>query len=60
MLTDGKGLFRKPSRMVDDKQAKESIMRMATLEFEYLMPGHGSRVEGNASERLKTFLKDQL
>jgi glyoxylase-like metal-dependent hydrolase (beta-lactamase superfamily II) len=60
LLTNGKRLFKKPSRMINDEQAKESIRRMATLEFECLMPGHGAPVEGNASEKLKNFVEKEL
>lgn len=35
---------------MNDEQAKEGIRRMATLEFEYLVPDHGAPVEGNASK----------
>jgi glyoxylase-like metal-dependent hydrolase (beta-lactamase superfamily II) len=60
LLTDRKKLFQKPSRMMNGEQAKESIRRMATLEFEYLMPGHGAPVEGNASEKLRDFVGGEL
>lgn len=60
LLTNGKRLFQKPSRMLNDEQGKTSIRRMATLEFEYLMPGHGAPVEGNASEKLKDFVDREL
>jgi len=60
LLTHEKRLFQKPSRMMNDEQAKESIRRMATLEFEYLMPGHGAPVEGNASKKLKDFVDREL
>ena len=60
LLTNGKRLFQKPSRMISDEQAKESIRRMATLDFEYLMPGHGAPVEGNASKKLKDFVDREL
>jgi hypothetical protein len=33
---------------------------MATLEFDYLMPGHGAPVEGNASKKLKDFVDKEL
>jgi glyoxylase-like metal-dependent hydrolase (beta-lactamase superfamily II) len=59
LLTDGKGLFQEP-RMVNEELGKESIRRMATLEFEYLMPGHGAPVEGNASKKLKDFVDREL
>jgi glyoxylase-like metal-dependent hydrolase (beta-lactamase superfamily II) len=60
LLTNGKRLFQKPSRMMNAEQGKESIRRMATLEFEYLVPGHGAPVEGNASEKLKNFVDGEL
>jgi glyoxylase-like metal-dependent hydrolase (beta-lactamase superfamily II) len=60
LLTSGKGLFQKPSRMLNEEQAKESIRRMSTLEFEYLMPGHGVPVGGNASKKLKDFVDREL
>ena len=59
LLTDGKGLFQEP-RMVNEELGKESIRRMATLEFEYLMPGHGAPIEGNASKKLKYFVDKEL
>jgi glyoxylase-like metal-dependent hydrolase (beta-lactamase superfamily II) len=59
LLTDGKGLFQEP-RMVNEELGKESIRRMATLEFEYLLPGHGAPVEGNASKRLKDYMDKVL
>jgi len=59
LLTDGNGVFREPS-MLSVEQGKESIRRMATLEFEYLMPGHGVPVEGNASKKLKDFADRDL
>jgi glyoxylase-like metal-dependent hydrolase (beta-lactamase superfamily II) len=59
LLTNGKGLFREP-RMVNEELGKESIRRMATLQFEYLLPGHGAPVEGNASEKLKDFVNKEL
>jgi hypothetical protein len=31
-----------------------------SLEFEYLMPGHGAPVDGNASEKLKKFVDEEL
>jgi hydroxyacylglutathione hydrolase len=60
LITSRKGLFQKPSRMQNEKQAKMSIRRMATLEFEYLMPGHGAPVDGNASRKLKDFVDKEL
>ena len=59
LLTNGKGMFREPS-MLNVEQGKESIRRMATLEFEYLMPGHGAPVEGNASKKLSNFVNTRL
>jgi len=59
LLTNGKGMFQEPS-MLNVEQGKESIRRMATLEFEYLMPGHGAPVEGNASKKLKEFVEKGL
>ncbi len=59
LLTDRKGLFQEP-RMLNEELWKESIRRMATLEFEYLMPGHGAPVEGNASKRLKDYVNREL
>lgn len=55
LLTTREGLYEEP-RMVNEELGKASIRRMATLEFEYLMPGHGAPVEGNASKRLKDFV----
>jgi len=46
--------------MVNEELGKESIRRMATLKFEYLMPGHGVPVEGNASKRLKDYVDKVL
>lgn len=60
LLANGKELLQKPSRMIDGERAKESIRRMATLEFGYLMPGHGAPVKGNASEKLKNFVDREL
>ena len=59
LLTNGKGLFQEP-RMVNEELGRESIRRMATLQFEYLLPGHGAPVEGNASEKLKDFVNREL
>lgn len=59
LLTNGKGLFQEP-RMVNEELGKESIRRIATLQFEYLLPGHGSPVEGNASKKLKDFVDREL
>jgi len=59
LLTNGKGLFQEP-RMVNEELGRESIRRMATLQFEYLLPGHGAPVEGNASEMLKDFVNREL
>ena len=59
LLTNGKGLFQEPS-MLNAEQGRESIRRMATLEFEYLMPGHGAPVEGNASKKLREFVNTGL
>lgn len=59
LLTNAKGLFQEP-RMVNEKLGRESIRRMATLQFEYLLPGHGTPVEGNASEKLKRFVNREL
>ena len=59
LLTNGKGLFQEP-RMVNEELGKESIRRMTTLQFEYLLPGHGAPVEGNASEKLKDFVNREL
>jgi hypothetical protein len=39
---------------------KHSNRRMATLQFEYLLPGHGAPIEGNASEKLKDFVNREL
>jgi glyoxylase-like metal-dependent hydrolase (beta-lactamase superfamily II) len=59
LLTNGKGLFQEPW-MVNEELGRESIRRMATLQFEYLLPGHGAPVEGNASEKLKDFVNREL
>jgi hypothetical protein len=45
---------------MNDEQTKEPIRRMPTLEFEYLVPGHGAPVEGNASKKLKDFVDRKL
>ena len=59
LLTNGKGSFQEP-RMVNEELGRESIRRMATLQFEYLLPGHGTPVEGNASDKLKDFVNREL
>jgi len=59
LLTNGRGFFQEP-RMVNEELGKHSIRRMATLQFEYLLPGHGAPVEGNASEKLKDFVNREL
>jgi glyoxylase-like metal-dependent hydrolase (beta-lactamase superfamily II) len=60
LLTDGKGLFQTPSRMLNAEQGKASIRKLATLEFEFLLPGHGAPVEGNASKKLREFVDMHL
>jgi hydroxyacylglutathione hydrolase len=59
LLTNEKGSFQEP-RMVNEELGKHSIRRMATLQFEYLLPGHGAPIEGNASEKLKDFVNREL
>ena len=62
LVTDKNGAFRKPSGMVtlDVQRAKESIRKMAMLEFDGLMPGHGAPVLDDASKKLKEFVTNEL
>jgi len=41
----------------DPQQAAESVRKMAGLEFEALLPGHGEPICGNAGERVRSWLE---
>ncbi len=43
---------------IDPRQHRESIKKLAQFDFEHLIPGHGSPVIGNASQKLKELAKN--
>jgi hydroxyacylglutathione hydrolase len=58
LRSDSKGNPRLPSKnfSADTVQAKASLMAIAELEFDILLPGHGAPVIGKASDKLKNLL----
>ncbi len=58
LRSDSKGNPRLPSKnfSADSVQAKASLIAIAELEFDILLPGHGAPVIGKASDKLKNLL----
>lgn len=58
--TDSSGRFRLPPRSlsVDMDQAKESIRRIASFNYELILPGHGPSITKNGSASLDAFVKN--
>ena len=53
---DGKKVSGAPENFsVDPNQARESIAKASTLNFDVMLPGHGETLKPNASEQIKKF-----
>jgi glyoxylase-like metal-dependent hydrolase (beta-lactamase superfamily II) len=53
---DGKKISGAPEQFSTDlNQAKESITKASTLNFDIMLPGHGEPLKTNASEEIKKF-----
>jgi glyoxylase-like metal-dependent hydrolase (beta-lactamase superfamily II) len=53
---DGKKVSGAPENFsVDPNQARESIAKASTLNFDIMLPGHGETLKPNASEQIKKF-----
>jgi glyoxylase-like metal-dependent hydrolase (beta-lactamase superfamily II) len=59
LKSDSRGNLNFPSRLLsaDVVKATVSIMAIAELEFDCLLPGHGAPVKGQASAKVKNLLK---
>jgi glyoxylase-like metal-dependent hydrolase (beta-lactamase superfamily II) len=59
LKSDSKGNPKFPSRFLsaDIVKTTVSLMAIAELDFDLLLPGHGAPVKGNASARVKNLLK---
>jgi hypothetical protein len=44
---------------MDMDTAKRSVSRLATLDFDILLSGHGVPLKGGAAEIVRTFIKAQ-
>ena len=44
----------------NSSQAKESVRKLSTLEFDCLLPGHGPPIISNASKKLKELVQKQF
>jgi len=60
LRSDSNGNPRSPSKSmsVDVVQAKASLIAISELEFDSLLPGHGTPMIGQASAKLKNMVKD--
>ena len=58
LKSDSSGNPKPPSRMasLDQAKARASLIRIAALDFDTLLPGHGAPVVGNASQKLKNMV----
>jgi glyoxylase-like metal-dependent hydrolase (beta-lactamase superfamily II) len=58
LITDGKGNPQLPprGRCWDGRLAAESVKRIAELEFDVLLPGHGEPISRGAGERVRNWL----
>jgi hydroxyacylglutathione hydrolase len=53
---DGEKITRGPEKYsLDPAKAKESIEKIAMLDFDVMLPGHGEVLQPNASEAVKKF-----
>src|SRR5208283_6167719 len=53
---DGKKISGAPEQFsIDLNQARESIAKISTLNFDIMLPGHGETLKPNASEEIKKF-----
>ena len=53
---DGKKISGAPEQFSTDlNQARESIGKASTLNFDIMLPGHGEPLKPNASEEIKKF-----
>jgi glyoxylase-like metal-dependent hydrolase (beta-lactamase superfamily II) len=60
--TDGSGHVKGPTKMMslDIEEAWESVGKIAKLEFDILLPGHGKPIIHDASKKVKELLKDAV
>ena len=57
---DGEKISGPPSQFTMDMDAaKRSILRVATLDFDILLSGHGVPLKGGAAEKARAFIKTQ-
>jgi hydroxyacylglutathione hydrolase len=57
---DGKEIVPGPGQYVwDEAKQKQSISKLADLDFEIMLPGHGELLKSNASNKVKEFIAKQ-
>jgi hydroxyacylglutathione hydrolase len=58
LRSDSRGNPKPPSRMssLDDVKARASLAAISALDFDTLLPGHGTPVVGKASQKLRTIV----